>query len=246
MAASLLYPFWIRIAQLSGKPHFFSVLNSGLNPFQKITPESKAGQEAELEKSQRLGGGWQWRTSTESYRNQKNLIDIAVERDKKIRSLSRIITYYALSGENFTSSSLLSGLAPLNLRGSLEKIHADKNKVADFIWVSQKLSRIISQSNRIDINKPIFALDPEILNEYYQASLDLVEKSKDRSFLSRRVGVLYDTFLKNIRKGLFWNMEKADLLSKYTPSSDVANLFWTPIGYGSYYFSDFSVNPNDP
>jgi len=229
IAAFLIRPFWVRIAQLAGKPHVFSLWNAGLSARQTIDPESEIGRQLHVKNPRRLGGGWMWRSSTAEYRNQEELIDAAIERDKKIRSLSRIISYYALSGEHFAPSSLLSGLALLSRKDRIKEIHADKNIVDDFIWVSEQLSDVISKSDRIDVSRPVFELDKDVLNKYYNTALNLVEQSKDRSVLSRKVYSLYDFFSKQVRNALSWNIEKAEILSRHTPSSDVAELFSTQL-----------------
>lgn len=220
VASFLLYPIWIRIAQLVGKPHAFPIWNAGLSMSQKIEPKSEIGRQFHLKNPRSLGGGWMWRGST--IKNQEKLIDATIERVEKIRSLSRMISYYALSGENFTPSSFLSGLVPLIVKGHIEEIHKDKNKVNDFIWVSEQLSDEMLKSDR-DMSQ---LMDKDVLNEYYKTALNLVEESQERSVVSRKTHSLYNFFSKHFRNALFWNIEKAEILSRYTPSSDVAKLFW--------------------
>ena len=230
ISATLLYPYWLRVSEWSGKPHFFPALASGLKVGQKITLEPKEGSSAQLETPQRLGlSGWQWRSSTKQYKDHEKLMDIVISRNEKIQSLSRILTHYALSGESFTSSLLLSGLAPLVATNSLEKMYADQDMMKNFVWVSRKLSESIEESNKVHKNESVLELDPEVLKEYYQKALELAEESKGRSSLQRNMYSFWNVFTEKLRTGLLWNSEQSKILSKYTPNPEVANLFSTQL-----------------
>ena len=133
IAAKLLYAFWLRIAEWSGKPHFFPVITSGLKLGQKITPESEIGRQVQLKSPQRLGlSEWHWNSSAKQYKDHEKLMDVIISRNEKIQSLSRILAYYALSGKPFTPSSLLSGIVPFSLTNGLEEIHSNERTAKRF------------------------------------------------------------------------------------------------------------------
>lgn len=226
--AARLLPVLANVMQYSGKPHFVSVLNSELQPGRKITPESEIGRQIGLEKPQRLGlSGWHWRSSTKQYKDQEKLIDIAAVKHEKMQSLSRIITYYALSGKPFSISSLLSGLLPLSQEDLLVEIHSNKSTMKDFAWVSNKLGQYIEESSgEVYTNESVLDWNPETLKEYYEKSLELLEESKSLSFLQKETYFLGRRLTNRLRRAFLWNLEESNILSRYIPDQAVKNIFW--------------------
>ena len=59
-----IYPFWNYIASLVGQPHFFSAIQKGINPFEKVDPKSDIGEMANLKQPIRFGvNSPHWRQS---------------------------------------------------------------------------------------------------------------------------------------------------------------------------------------
>ena len=116
----------------------------------------------------------------------------------------------------------------------------------DFVWVSNKLQEYIENSGEVSADKSVLELDPEILKEYYQESMELAAESKERSFLQRRMYSLGKTFMKQFRKGLLWNSEQSKVLSRHTPNLEVADLFSAQLIMDHLTLVTFSLTPLTP
>ncbi len=222
--AAVLLPLIYRIFQFSGQPHLFSALNQGLNPIQRVTPESHLGKESGVDSSRMLLGLEipRWRPDRENYQVKSRLIETAVEQKTKIETLSKIMTYYALSNKPFDMTSVLSG--PLSLDGDFD--HEDRKLMRDFIWISQELSQHITKLKNIDTTRPILEWDAKVVNEYYEKALNLAQEVQHVSWSRKQRRMLSRAVSRGLREILNFNVEHATILMNYYPNPAIARQFW--------------------
>ena len=232
----LLYPVWRRAAQFLGQPHFFEALSKGLNPFQRVRSDSSEGVQARIDQTRMLGVNWpQWSSHSERYQEQESLISAASESKKKIHFLSRLISYYVISGQEFNIQSLLTGIAPLSDKLSVfyetlsseDSVDKKSPEIQDFFYVSHHLSHHIENSEALDKSQPVQFWDKEILKTYYEEGKALYEKAQNIGF-SKKVSNAQRIANKWIREELLsWNVEKSQMLSRFHPSNTTSKIFWS-------------------
>ena len=230
VVSKIIYPFWTRLLEFSGQPHVIPARSQGLNASRLVQPESHLGQQAGLTEAQRLGWSWppQRNRSSSAYRRQAQLVDMAVEQSKKVQSLSRLLTYYALLNKDFDPSFSISGLMPLVLdENEVKSIYEDSSQRNSFIWASHQLARYIEDSDRINMTEDIVRWDQDVLNEFYQKSLELVQTAKSKTWTRRELTRIDTIFEKWWRKALLWNQERSEILGRFSPSGITAEMYWS-------------------
>lgn len=245
--AGFVLPVFQRIFQFSGQPHLFSALTQGLNPFKRVRPDSHLGRVAGVNHSGTVLGfdRFRYNTHNENYDIKTRLIDIAVEQKQRINSLSRIMTYYAMSGKLFNMSSLLVG--PLSLQGEeLENIHKDRTLMRNFIWVSQKLSSYIHRSESIDFTRPVLEWDVEVINGYYEKALNLSEEVQRVSWTRKQTHDITQAVSGFLRNALNWNVEHAERLRHYVPETSIADQFYLGLVMDHITLVTFPLTPLTP
>ena len=245
--AGAILPVFYRMFQLAGQPHLFLALTQGLNPFERVTPDSSIGKVAGVNSPKTLLGLEipRWRTHRENYQVKSRVINTAVEQKQKIESLSRVMAYYAMSGKSFSISSLLTG--PLNLRdGELDNIHENKKLMRDFMWVSQQLAEHIRQSESTDVALPVLQWDAEDIDRYYEKALSLTEEVQNVSWTRRQVRSLNQAVGRFLRNALNWNMEHAARLMQYYPEESIADQFYFGLIMDHITLITFPLTPLTP
>ncbi len=236
--ASLFLPIFDTISRVFGGKNFYEALRHGINPLQKITPESRLGKDFALNKPLRVGGGWpSYRGS--AFKKREQMIPALKETKSRVEGLSLLMTYYALSGKsNFDLTRLLTG--PETVRGGIiidyymEEVVENKEKkdkkrsVLEVLWVSQKLSKYILKSN-IDTTRPLYDWDVAMIeNDFYQKALDLASKVKPLSLVD--LNILFkvpEKFAEYGRGVLNWNTEKAKILKSILPAKPIVDQYWS-------------------
>ena len=223
--AALLLPLFYRGFQIVGQENAFSALVRGINPFQRVTPNSPLGRAAEIERSMSLGFGFP-RWNGKAYEKKSQLINLADEQKNRIDRLSRIIAYYAVSGFAFDIRVLLTG--PLALDNNLD--YSDKTLMQNVNWVSKRLSKHISGSQKIDTTRPIIEWDISVINnDFYQRALKLGEEARSVPAAKKQISEWGKATSQYLRQGLDWNTEYARVLMSYYPKKVVSNQFWTEL-----------------
>ena len=219
--AAMLLPLFLRVFQISGQRHLFSTLASGINPFEKINLNSSLGRAVGLKRPMRLGIGQSF--GGKRHQQRSELIDLVNEQRRKVDTLSKIMTYYALSHKNFDIKLVLTG--PLALDKNFG--YTDKKVMRNFAWVSQELSKYILKSQKIDTTKSIFSWDIAVINnDFYQKALNLTQEVKSLSWTQKQISELSKITNQAVRKGLNWNTEHARVLMSYYPERAVGDQFW--------------------
>ena len=242
MIAGALLPLIYRAFQIPGQHHLFSTLTRGLNPFRKITPDSSLGRAVGLEYSALLGPGLP-RWTGENYKKKSQLIDLVNEEKKRVNRLSRIMAYYALSGQEFDIRVVLTGLLALNDNFD----YTDKRLQLNLDWVSQKLSRYILKSRAVDTSLPVFEWDIRVINnDINQEALSLAQKVQSISWTQKQIREWGKTTAQQIQRGLAWNTEYAKVLMSYYPERAVGDQFWHGLILDHLAFSTFPLTSFTP
>jgi len=225
-AAAMLLPLIYRVFQVSGQSLLFSALNKGLNPLQRVKPESSLGKSAGIDKPMFLGIDLpKWNTNSQDYQLKETLIDTATEQQRRVESLSRIMAYYAISNQPFSVSAVLTGIGSLNIAENFD--HTDKKMMQNLTWVTEELKKHILNSNEIDTTRSIQEWDTKIINEvFYQKALELAQQAKSISFTRKQIKQWQRAVDKSIRNSLGWNLEQTRVLQQYYPDRAVSTVFW--------------------
>ena len=222
--AALLLPLIYRVFQIAGQSHFHKALTQGVSSFKRVHPQSHLGRSAGIERPMSLGLGWpRWRNG-EFYEKKSQLIDLASEQKKRVERLSRLMTYYALSNQDFDIRKVLTG--PLAEDHKLFD-YKDQKLMLDFHYVSQELSKYILKNGKTDLTRSILEWDiTEINNDFKRKSLELAQNAQFISRTQKQVQELRKVVTQYTHKGLAWNTEPARVLMSYYPDSRAADQFW--------------------
>ncbi|MDE0119536.1 MAG: hypothetical protein OXM55_05960 [Bdellovibrionales bacterium] len=221
--AALSLPLIYRGFQILGEPHVHAALTQGVNPFQRVNPQSDLGRAGDIRRPMFLGLGWpRWRRG-EFYEKKSQLVDLASEQKKRVESLSRLMAYYALSNQEFDIRSLLTG--PFSMDHSFD--YKDQKLMLDFNYVSYELSEYILKHARTDLTRSIFEWDvTEINDDFNRKALEIAQKVQSIAWTRKQVRELRRVVTQGFQKGLAWNTEEARVLMSYYPTPAAADQFW--------------------
>ncbi len=221
--AALLLPLIYRGFQIVGQPHFHKALTQGVNPFERVHPQSYLGRAGDIERPMFLGLGWpRWKVG-ELYEKKSQLVNLVSEQKKRVERLSRLMAYYALSNQDFDIRVVLTG--PFALDQSVD--YKDQKLMLDFDYVSYELSKYILKHGRTDFTRSIFEWDvTEINDDFNRKALELAQKVQSISWTRKKVRELRKVVTQNVQKGLAWNTEEARVLMSYYPTPAAADQFW--------------------
>ena len=240
-----------RFLQAMGKPHALLTAQKGVHSSANITPESSiwhyhqrmiedvytqnVRRTSGVKEGRRtpdvikLRGGFHWRTNTPKYKLKETLIEELSKQNHKIDSLSRLIALYVLSDTPFDPSLIALSIEPLLDKEKIKYIIEHHKSTRQFVWVSAQLRKFINNStHKIDITKPIFEWDSQIINEYYQEALRLYEQAQHMRFAVARTNTRQAMEYLNkfyVEKVLHFNEQEVARLKHY-PSDFVEQIFW--------------------
>ncbi len=230
IVAYTIYPFWNYLAWLLGEPHFFSAIQKGLNPLQKVDPKSDIGEIAKLEEPVRFGiQKPHWRYNG-SFNRQRQLQNVAQAKNQRIQSIAWLMASLSVAGKTGVSPEqiIIYGTSSLNLQ-DLETVHNDVKLKMEMIWVMKNLMKEIQDLGEMDIRKEISELEPEMIIRYYEKAKELAEEARSHSDFRKKVRNLRNTGLIHaLRRNLSWrsvaglNRAQHELL-KNVPSDFVTN-----------------------
>lgn len=204
IVAYSIYPFWNYLAGLVGQPHFFSAIQKGLNPFQKVDPKSDIGETAKLTEPVRFGIQTpHWRHNG-SFNRQRQLQNAALSKNQRIQSIAWLMASLAVAGKTGVSPEqiIIYGTSSLNFQ-DLEKVHNDMKLKMEMIWVMKHLMREIQVLGEIDIRKELSEIQPEMIIRYYERSKELALKARSHSDFRRMMRNLVNTGVINtLRRNL--------------------------------------------
>ncbi len=195
--AITIVPFWERITNVIGQPHFFSALQRGLNPLKKINPDSNIGQlmkskGMELTKPTLLGTqgwipGWKW-LSGDRYYQHRELQNAYETQDNTIKSIAWVMATLATAGHaEINPEELLLYGAAINKEDRL-KVLSDKDLKLELDWVMLNLINHLKTIESIDWNTELSnpQMIEQLISSYKKAQL-LAERFKSKSKLGRFV-----------------------------------------------------------
>ena len=240
-----------RFLQAMGKPHALLSAQKGVHSSANITPESyiwhyhqrmiedvytkyvrRTSGVEEIRRTPdviKLKGGFHWLTNKPKYKLKQTLIEEFSKQSYKVDSLSRLISLYALSDTPFDPSLIALSIEPLLDKEKIKHIIDHHQSTRQFVWVSAQLRQFIKNStHEIDMTKPIFEWDSQIINAYYQEALRLVEQAKHMRFAITRTNTRQAMEYLNkfyVEKVLYFNEQEVAKLKHY-PSDFVEQIFW--------------------
>lgn len=173
-----MLPFWIRITEWMGQPHFFPALQKKLKVFDKISPNSDIGEIVGLKKETTLGiSSFQWGRKSEDFIQHEQLQNVAQEKQFRMQAIAWLMATLAVTQtENVSPSEILIyGVSNFNLDAVI-RAHQDHELRAELLWVMKNLNAEIERKNELDMRKELAELDPKILTAYYEEAKRLAQK----------------------------------------------------------------------
>ena len=199
IVAYAIYPFWNYIAKGMGQPHFFSAIHKGLNPFQKIRPNTDIGEKAGIQKPTRLGSQGllnpQWRES-EDFNQQRKLQNVAMEKELRTKSIVWLLASLAVAGKTEVGPDqlLIHGLvAHLD---EIRKVHNEESLRLEVFWVMDNLLRDIKkieELDELDIRRELAEVDPDMVRRYYERALKLAEEVRNQPEYRKKIRRFFNT-----------------------------------------------------
>ncbi len=202
--AYAIYPFWNYMANLVGQPHFFSAIQKGLNPFEKVNPRSDIGEIAKLTKPTRFGlNSPHWRHNG-AFNKQKQLQNATQAKNERIQSIAWLMASLAVAGKEGVSPEqiIIYGTSSVNLK-DLETVHNDRKLKMEMLWVMRHLKQEIQTLGEMDIRKELSELHPEMIIRYYEKAKELAQEARAHTDFRKKTREFVNTgFVNTVRHRL--------------------------------------------
>ncbi|MDE0119746.1 MAG: hypothetical protein OXM55_07050 [Bdellovibrionales bacterium] len=228
-----MLPFWIRITEWMGQPHFFPALQKKLKVFDKISPDSDIGQIVGLKKDTALGiSNFQWNRSSKDFVTHEHLQNVAQEKQFRMQSIAWLMATLAVTQAEGVSPAeiLIYGVSNFDLDAVI-RAQKDAELRSELLWVMKNLYAEIEKKNELDMRKELAELDPKILTTYYEEAKQLAQKfhaspnkKKIRKMVYNITQLIDKTplgYLRHPRNIATLNMVESDLLRR-VPTDFVA------------------------
>ena len=193
VVAYAIYPFWNYAFKGIGQPHFLSAVSKGLNPFQKIRPESDIGEKAGINRTTRLGSQGllspQWREN-EDFNQQRKLQNVAMEKELRTKSIAWLLASLAVAGKTEVGPDQLLIHGLIAHLDEIKEVHNEESLRLEVMWVMQNLLKDIKnieELNELDIRKELAEIDPEMVKRYYKRAQELAQKVRNQPESQKRI-----------------------------------------------------------
>lgn len=218
--AVIVIPYWkVLIEHIAGQKSFFKALQSGLNPFKTISPESEIGRKLGLESHKFVGLGLPHPVGTDSIALHSSLISRYTDKTKADQSLrssiqnlltqekkDRNLAVWVLAtmtiSEKYNLDPAIILLAAQNKAEitleSVKKIMEDQKLIGEWGVLSNRLAKEFAHLSSSEVQTVLKSMDTELFKTMYHTAKNTAQAITKMSALRYQTELLAVLFKKKV------------------------------------------------